>query len=58
MPSLGFIARQEIVFGMHVHAGMSDPEETIHVANALREHVPLLIALGANSPSGAASRRA
>ncbi len=48
--SLGFIARQEIVFGMHVHVGMADPEETIHVANALREHVPLLIALGANSP--------
>ena len=35
---------------MHVHVGMADPEETIHVANALREHVPLLIALGANSP--------
>ena len=48
--SLGFIARQEIVFGMHVHVGMADPEETIQVANALREHVPLLIALGANSP--------
>src|ERR1700694_2613983 len=48
--SLGFIARQELVFGMHVHVGMADPEETIHVANALRGHIPLLIALGANSP--------
>jgi glutamate---cysteine ligase / carboxylate-amine ligase len=48
--SLGFVARQELVFGMHVHVGMSDPEETIHVANALRSHVPLLIALSANSP--------
>jgi carboxylate-amine ligase len=48
--SLGFVARQEVVFGMHVHIGMADPEETIAVANNLRVHVPLLIALGANSP--------
>jgi len=48
--SLGFVARQELVFGMHVHVGMADPEETIYVANGLRPHVPLLIALGANSP--------
>lgn len=48
--SLGFIARQELVFGMHVHVGMADPEEAIQVANGLRVHVPLLIALSANSP--------
>jgi carboxylate-amine ligase len=48
--SLGFVARQELVFGMHVHVGMADPEETLHVANALRPYVPLLIALSANSP--------
>ncbi len=48
--SLGFVARQELVFGMHVHVGMADPQETVLVANALREHVPLLIALSANSP--------
>ena len=48
--SLGFIARQELVFGMHVHVGMADAEETIRVANALRPYVPLLIALSANSP--------
>jgi carboxylate-amine ligase len=48
--SLGFVARQELVFGMHVHVGMADAEEAIYVANALREHVPLLIALSANSP--------
>jgi carboxylate-amine ligase len=48
--SLGFIARQELVFGMHVHVGLSDPQEAIYVANGLREHVPLLIALAANSP--------
>jgi glutamate---cysteine ligase / carboxylate-amine ligase len=48
--SLGFVARQELVFGMHVHVGMADPEETIYVANGLRPYVPLLIALAANSP--------
>jgi carboxylate-amine ligase len=48
--SLGFVARQELVFGMHVHVGMADPEEAIQVANGLRVHVPLLIALSANSP--------
>jgi glutamate---cysteine ligase / carboxylate-amine ligase len=48
--SLGFVARQELVFGMHVHVGMSDAEETIQVANRIRAFVPLLIALSANSP--------
>jgi carboxylate-amine ligase len=48
--SLGFVARQEVVFGMHVHVGMGGAEETIHVANNLRPYVPLLIALAANSP--------
>jgi carboxylate-amine ligase len=48
--SLGFVARQELVFGMHVHVGMSDAEETIQVANRIRSYVPLLIALAANSP--------
>jgi carboxylate-amine ligase len=48
--SLGFVARQELVFGMHVHVGMADPDEAVAVANSLRPHIPLLIALSANSP--------
>jgi glutamate---cysteine ligase / carboxylate-amine ligase len=48
--SLGFVARQELVFGMHVHVGMGDPEEAIFVANSMRPYIPLLIALSANSP--------
>src|SRR5207245_9445259 len=47
---LGFGARQELVFGMQVHVGMGDPEEAIHVSNAMRPYIPLLIALSANSP--------
>jgi carboxylate-amine ligase len=48
--SLGFVARQELVFGMHVHVGLAGPEEAIYVANGLRPQIPLLIALSANSP--------
>lgn len=48
--ALGFVARQELIFGMHVHVGIDDPEKAIHVANGLRAHVPLLLALSANSP--------
>ncbi|HEY5198699.1 MAG TPA: carboxylate-amine ligase [Solirubrobacteraceae bacterium] len=47
---LAFVARQELVFGMHVHVGIDDPETAIAVANGLREHVPLLLGLAANSP--------
>src|SRR5512134_2639024 len=48
--ALRFVARQEIIFGLHVHVGMDDPEKAIHVANGMRVHVPLLLALSANSP--------
>src|SRR4051794_6247994 len=48
--ALRFIARQEIIFGLHVHVGMDDPEKAIHVANGMRVHIPILLALSANSP--------
>jgi carboxylate-amine ligase len=47
---LRFVARQELLFGMHVHVGVDDPDKAIHVANGMRVHVPLLLALSANSP--------
>jgi carboxylate-amine ligase len=47
---LQFIARQELIFGVHVHVAVDDPEKAIHVANGMRVHVPLLLALSANSP--------
>ena len=34
---------------LHVHVGMPDPETAIAAANRLREHLPLLQALAANS---------
>ena len=47
---LQFVARQEIIFGVHVHVGLDDPDKAIHVANGMRVHAPLLLALSANSP--------
>ena len=47
---LQFVARQEIIFGIHVHVGLDDPDKAIHVINGMRVHMPLLLALSANSP--------
>jgi len=48
--ALRFVARQEIIFGLHVHVGLDDPDKAIHVSNGMRVHVPVLLALSANSP--------
>ena len=48
--ALRFVARQEVIFGLHVHVGIDDADKAIHVANGMRVHVPLLLALSANSP--------
>jgi carboxylate-amine ligase len=47
---LQWVARQELIFGIHVHVGIDDPDKAIHVANGMRVHLPLLLALSANSP--------
>jgi carboxylate-amine ligase len=47
---LQFVARQEIIFGIHVHVGVDDADKAIHVTNGMRVHAPLLLALSANSP--------
>ncbi len=47
---LQFVARQELIFGIHVHVGVDDPDKAIHVVNGMRVHLPLLLALSANSP--------
>ena len=48
--ALRFVARQELIFGVHVHVGVDDPDKAVHIANGMRVHVPLLLALSANSP--------
>ncbi len=48
--ALRFVARQELIFGVHVHVGLDDPDKAIYVANGMRLHCPVLLALSANSP--------
>jgi carboxylate-amine ligase len=48
--ALRFVARQELIFGLHVHVGVDDADKAIHVANGMRVHLPVLLALSANSP--------
>jgi carboxylate-amine ligase len=50
LDALAFVVRQELLFGLHVHVGIDDPEKAIHVANGMRVHVPILLALSTNSP--------
>jgi carboxylate-amine ligase len=47
---LQYIARRELIFGMHIHVGIDDPEKAIQVMNGLLVHLPQLLALSANSP--------
>jgi carboxylate-amine ligase len=48
--ALRFVERQELLFGLHVHVGIDEPEKAIHVANGMRVHLPILLALSTNSP--------
>jgi glutamate---cysteine ligase / carboxylate-amine ligase len=48
--SMRELARREPTFGLHVHVGVSDADAAIDLCNRLRAHLPLLLALSANSP--------
>src|SRR5665809_14848 len=47
---LGYVARQELIFGTHVHVAISGPNKAIYVADGIRRYIPVLLALSANSP--------
>jgi len=47
---LADVARQMLVFGMHVHVGIDDPELRIDVMNQTRYFLPHLLALSTSSP--------
>jgi glutamate---cysteine ligase / carboxylate-amine ligase len=61
--SLRDLLRRTPHCGLHVHVGMPDPETAVRALNGMRKWLPMLIALGANSPfwhgrdSGLASAR-
>jgi len=62
--SFGWLAARHVVFGLHVHVGVSSAAKAIACADGLRDRLPELLALSANSPfwqgraTGLASTRA
>jgi carboxylate-amine ligase len=47
---LQYVARRELIFGMHVHVAVDDAEKAIKVVNGLLPHLAPLLALSASSP--------
>ena len=47
---LQYVARRELIFGLHVHVAVDDAEKAIQVVNGLLVELPPLLALSANSP--------
>jgi glutamate---cysteine ligase / carboxylate-amine ligase len=45
-----YIARRELIFGLHVHVAVDNEEKAIHVVNGLIAHLAELVALSASSP--------
>ncbi len=47
---LQYVARRELIFGLHMHVSVDDTEKAIKVVNGLLAHLASLLALSANSP--------
>ena len=47
---LQYAGRRELIYGLHVHVAVDDPDRAIRIVNALRAHLCELVALSANSP--------
>src|SRR5690242_21425803 len=47
---LQYVARRELVFGMHVHVAVPSPEACLAVMEGVLIELPVLLALSANSP--------
>jgi carboxylate-amine ligase len=45
-----YVARRELIFGLHIHVAVDDPEKAIQVVNGLLLDLPVLLALSASSP--------
>ncbi len=46
----GWVARRQLVFGLHVHVRVPGAERAVAVYNGLRSYLPELAALAANAP--------
>ena len=47
---LQMVARANLIFGLHVHVAVEDPEARIQIMNAVRYFLPHVFALSVNSP--------
>jgi carboxylate-amine ligase len=47
---LQYAARRELIFGMHVHVAVDEPDRAVRVLGALHPHLCELVALSASSP--------
>ena len=47
---LQYVARRELIFGLHIHVAVDDCEKAIKVVNGLLGHLSSLLALSASSP--------
>jgi carboxylate-amine ligase len=47
---LQYVARRELIFGLHIHVAVDDPEKAVQVVNGLLAHLASLLALSASSP--------
>jgi carboxylate-amine ligase len=47
---LQYIARRELIFGLHIHVAVDDPDKAVQVMSALLVHLSDLLALSASSP--------
>jgi len=45
-----YVARRELIFGLHMHVAVDDPEKAIQVVNGLLPQLGPLLALSASSP--------
>jgi glutamate---cysteine ligase / carboxylate-amine ligase len=47
---MGWTARMQAIYGLHIHVAVPDEETAIRAVNTLSRYVPLFVALSTNSP--------
>src|SRR5207249_6671887 len=47
---LQYIARRELIFGLHIHVAVDDAEKAVQIVNGLLAHLSHFLALSASSP--------
>src|SRR5947207_2029027 len=47
---LQYVARRELIFGLHIHVAVDEAEKAVQIVNGLLAHLSHLLALSASSP--------